>query len=189
MLRSPRGLENSHSFRPSRSSGGRTPVRTNGRSPSRRSRSCRTRRRSRSDLDFRPGYLDPAPMSTPRRRCRRRRRPWRRGGARTAELKSAGADVPLGGRRWVYSSGQWRPDGRRKRKGLEMSHVSAPAPVLPKRRLPGVPVAQLSLADEVATFELNALPDEVQRYLAAVDEYRRQGSAPTWRSELAEVGA
>jgi hypothetical protein len=69
-----------------------------------------------------------------------------------------------------------------------MANVPA-APVLPKRRLPSVPVAQLSLADEVSTFEHNALPDEVQRYLSAVDEYRRAGAGPTWRSELVEVGA
>lgn len=63
------------------------------------------------------------------------------------------------------------------------------APILPKRRLPNVPTAQLSLADEVATFELNRLPDEVDRYLAAVAEYRLAGSAPTWRAEWIEVGA
>ena len=67
--------------------------------------------------------------------------------------------------------------------------TSRPAPVLPKRRLPNVPRVQLSLADEVATFELNALPAEVQRYLAAVDEYRLADSAPTWRAEVHEVGA
>lgn len=61
------------------------------------------------------------------------------------------------------------------------------APILPKRRLPDVPVAQLSLADEVATFELNRLPDEAMRYLSAVDEYRRAGSAPTWRAETFEL--
>jgi hypothetical protein len=62
-----------------------------------------------------------------------------------------------------------------------------PAPVaaiLPKRRLPNVPVPQLSLADEVRTFELNSLPDEVRRYLAAVDTFRLEGSAPTWRAEV-----
>ncbi len=59
------------------------------------------------------------------------------------------------------------------------------APIRPKRRLPAVPRAQLSLADEVATFELEQLPDEVLRYLAAVDEYRRLDSAPTWRPEMA----
>lgn len=59
-------------------------------------------------------------------------------------------------------------------------------PVLPKRRLPGVPHEQLSLADAVAVFELNALPDEVTRYLAAVDEYRRAGYPPNYRPESAE---
>lgn len=57
------------------------------------------------------------------------------------------------------------------------------APILPKRRLPNVAPAQLSLADEVALFELNRLPDEVQRYLAAVDTFTAEGSAPTWRPE------
>ncbi len=64
-----------------------------------------------------------------------------------------------------------------------MSTALQPAPILPKRRLPNVPVAQLSLADEVATFELNELPNEVQRYLAAVDAFRHEGAAPTWRTE------
>ncbi len=59
-----------------------------------------------------------------------------------------------------------------------------PVAILPKRRLPSVPPTQLSLADEYRTFERNKLPDEVQRYLAAVDEYRRLGSAPTWRAEV-----
>jgi hypothetical protein len=59
------------------------------------------------------------------------------------------------------------------------------APILPKRRLPDVPSEQLSLADDVATFELNELPDEVRRYLAAVDTFRSEGSAPTWRPETA----
>ena len=67
--------------------------------------------------------------------------------------------------------------------------TALPAPVLPKRRLPNVPTVQLSLADEVATFELNRLPDEVQRYLAAVATFTGAGSAPTWRTELDEVGA
>lgn len=57
------------------------------------------------------------------------------------------------------------------------------APILPKRRLANVAPAQLSLADDVATFELNALPDEVRRYLAAVDTFRSEGCAPTWRRE------
>lgn len=57
------------------------------------------------------------------------------------------------------------------------------APILPKRRLANVAPAQLSLADDVATFELNALPDEVRRYLAAVDTFRSEGCAPTWRPE------
>lgn len=61
-------------------------------------------------------------------------------------------------------------------------------PVLPKRRLAGVPHAQLSLADEVARFETNALPDEVQRYLRAVDEYRAAGYPPHWRPETHEGG-
>ena len=69
-----------------------------------------------------------------------------------------------------------------------MSTVTKRAPILPKRRLPDVSTAQLSLADDVATFELNRLPDEVRRYLAAVDEYRRQGSEPSYRSELSELG-
>ena len=58
------------------------------------------------------------------------------------------------------------------------------APILPKRRRPDVPVAQLSLADEVATFELNELPDEVLRYLTAVDTFRDEGCAPSWRREV-----
>lgn len=57
-----------------------------------------------------------------------------------------------------------------------------------KRRLPGVPHSQLSLADEVRTFEVNALPDEVQRYLRAVDEYRAAGYPPRFRSEVHERG-
>lgn len=61
------------------------------------------------------------------------------------------------------------------------------APIRPKRRLPDVPHAQLSLADEVQTFELNALPAEVQRYLAAVDAYRAAGYPPVWRLEQDEV--
>lgn len=61
------------------------------------------------------------------------------------------------------------------------------APILPKRRLSHVPSAQLSLADEVRTFERNALPDEVQRYLAAVDAFRDEDAAPTWRPERDEV--
>lgn len=61
-------------------------------------------------------------------------------------------------------------------------------PVLPKRREPGIPAAQLSLADEAAVFETNALPAEVQRYLAAVDEYRAAGYPPVWRRERAEGG-
>lgn len=58
------------------------------------------------------------------------------------------------------------------------------APILPKRRTADVPPAQLSLADEVRTFEVNILPDEVRRYLAAVDTFRREGSPPTWRPEV-----
>ena len=57
-----------------------------------------------------------------------------------------------------------------------------------KRRLPGVPHAQLSLADEVARFETNALPDEVLRYLRAVDEYRAAGYPPRFQSETQERG-
>jgi hypothetical protein len=57
------------------------------------------------------------------------------------------------------------------------------------RRLGGVPHAQLSLADEVRTFEVNALPDEVQRYLRAVDEYRAAGYPPVWRPEHDESKA
>jgi hypothetical protein len=65
------------------------------------------------------------------------------------------------------------------------THTAAPtAPILPKRRLASVPAAQLSLADEVATFEWNALPDEVQRYLSAVDTFTAEGCAPTWRAEV-----
>lgn len=59
--------------------------------------------------------------------------------------------------------------------------------IRPKRRLPTVPAAQVSLADSVATFELNELPREVSRYLAAVDVYRAAGSAPTWRAESDEL--
>lgn len=58
-----------------------------------------------------------------------------------------------------------------------------------KRRVAGVPHAQLSLADEVRTFEVNALPDEVLRYLRAVDEYRAAGYPPRFRSEANERGA
>lgn len=68
-----------------------------------------------------------------------------------------------------------------------MSSTVTAAPVLPKRRLPSIPSAQLSLADEVATFELNTLPLEVQRYLAAVATFEFEGCAPTWRAELAEL--
>ena len=66
--------------------------------------------------------------------------------------------------------------------------TASPAAIKPKRRLPSVPAAQLSLADEVAVFELNQLPDEVARYLAAVDTFRAEGSAPTWRPELVDGG-
>ena len=62
----------------------------------------------------------------------------------------------------------------------------ATGPIRPKRRMPNVAPAQTSLADEVATFEVNALPDEVQRYLAAVDTYRLEGCEPTWRPEVGE---
>ena len=64
--------------------------------------------------------------------------------------------------------------------------TSAPVAILPKRRLPSVPPAQLSLADDVATFERNRLPLDIEvfRYLAAVDTFRAQGCAPTWRPEL-----
>lgn len=61
-------------------------------------------------------------------------------------------------------------------------------PILPKRRAAGIPHAQLSLADEVATFELNALPDEVARYLRAVDTFRAAGCPPAWRPETLERG-
>lgn len=61
--------------------------------------------------------------------------------------------------------------------------MSGPTIVAPKRREPHIPNAQLSLADEVARFELNALPDEVARYLSAVDEYRAAGYPPVWRAE------
>jgi hypothetical protein len=59
-------------------------------------------------------------------------------------------------------------------------------PILPKRRLPNVPAAQLSLADEVRTFEVNRLPLEVEvsRYLAAVDTFTAEGHPPTWRAEV-----
>jgi hypothetical protein len=49
--------------------------------------------------------------------------------------------------------------------------------------MPDVPHSQLSLADEVQTFELNALPDEVQRYLRTVDAFRAAGYPPSYRSE------
>lgn len=58
--------------------------------------------------------------------------------------------------------------------------------ILPKRREAGIPHAQLSLADELETFELNALPAEVARYLSAVDLYRREGCPPVWRPESLE---
>jgi hypothetical protein len=65
-----------------------------------------------------------------------------------------------------------------------------PAPILPKRRLPDVPSAQLSLADTVAVFELNRLPDEVQRYLGAVAVFELEtGRRPDYRSETFELGA
>lgn len=68
------------------------------------------------------------------------------------------------------------------------AHIESPAtsPVKPKRRLAAVPVAQLSLADEVAVFEFNRLPDEVARYLAAVETFRLEGSPPSWRRETGE---
>lgn len=53
----------------------------------------------------------------------------------------------------------------------------------PARRLPGDNPAQLTLAEAYA-FERNALPDEVRRYLAAVDTFRAEGSAPSWRPEV-----
>lgn len=65
---------------------------------------------------------------------------------------------------------------------------AAAEPIRPKRRLPGVPHAQLALADEVARFETNALPDEVQRYLRAVDTYRAAGYPPHWRPEGVNEG-
>lgn len=69
-----------------------------------------------------------------------------------------------------------------------MSHTeTAPARILPKRRTPDVPTAQVSLADAVATFELNALPLEAARYLATVDTFRAAGAAPTWRAETEEL--
>lgn len=67
-----------------------------------------------------------------------------------------------------------------------MTELTA-APIRPKRRRPDIPHAQLSLADEVQTFELNTLPVEVQRYLAAVDAYRAAGYPPVWRLEREEV--
>lgn len=67
-----------------------------------------------------------------------------------------------------------------------MSATTA-APILSKRRLPSIPSAQLSLADSVRTFERNSLPLEATRYLAAVDVFRANGSAPTWRAESLEV--
>jgi len=86
--------------------------------------------------------------------------------------------LPLVLRRHV---GADRPTGRSR----DVATIQpGPVAILPKRRLPSVPPTQLSLADEYRTFERNKLPDEVQRYLAAVDEYRRLGSAPTWRAEV-----
>ena len=69
-----------------------------------------------------------------------------------------------------------------------MSTATA-VPILPKRRLANVPLAQLSLADEVAVFELNTLPDELARYLAAVDTFTAElGRRPYYRPESAELG-
>jgi len=62
--------------------------------------------------------------------------------------------------------------------------IATRAPILPNRRLPSNSSAQLSLADDVAAFELNRLPAEVLRYLAAVDVFRAEGSAPKWRAEV-----
>lgn len=59
--------------------------------------------------------------------------------------------------------------------------------ILPKRRRPGDSPAQVSLADAVATFEVNALPLEVQRYLSAVATFELEGCAPTWRPETGEL--
>jgi hypothetical protein len=65
--------------------------------------------------------------------------------------------------------------------------LSTGAPIArQKRRLADVPHAQLSLADEVQTFELNTLPNEVQRYLRAVDTFRAAGHPPTYRDETVE---
>lgn len=60
--------------------------------------------------------------------------------------------------------------------------------VLPKRRTADVPSVQLSLADEVAVFELNTLPDEAQRYLATVEAFRAAGCPPRWKNETDERG-
>lgn len=69
--------------------------------------------------------------------------------------------------------------------GYEPCAELGAGPVLPKRRTADVSSAQLSLADYVATFELNRLPVEVARYLAAVDTFELEGCAPTWRLETA----
>jgi hypothetical protein len=58
--------------------------------------------------------------------------------------------------------------------------------VAPRRGYRTAPAPQLSLAEELETFELESLPAEVVRYLAAVDVFRAAGVAPTWRPESEE---